>query len=112
MKSELEIGRIRTPDEWSNWIYHNCDSPIMGRSMVPVEIIKKIQSDALNQWQPISSAPKDGTLVLLFGEGNQGQYIKSGFYDEAPRIGSDINWHWGLTFEPTHWMKLPSPPEL
>jgi hypothetical protein len=66
------------------------------------------------QWQPIETAPRDGTEVLAWGtlheygedDGEQPQHlvavwIETGWY--SPTLG-----HW----EPTHWMHLPPPPEL
>jgi hypothetical protein len=57
-------------------------------------------------WQPIASAPRDGTLILLHGH----DQINPGYYDATPRIGGYGPWHWGITFQPTHWMRLPEPP--
>lgn len=64
------------------------------------------------EWQDISSAPRDGTRILV--------YI-------PPRYRGDTNWavsdcwmdKYDLTWEtpcendvnPTHWMPLPNPPE-
>jgi len=85
----------------------------------------------MSQWQPIETAPKDGTEILLYNEeGN----IESGNWVEAEPdgtdcMGSDAGWmsFSGLTFPgrsfgnpdyftkqqapPTHWMPLPEPPE-
>lgn len=56
-------------------------------------------------WRPISSAPMDGTSMLLYTEGFS-----------KVRIGWHFNnsWHWdgeysGVPYgkRPTHWMPLP-----
>ncbi len=59
------------------------------------------------KWKKIKTAPKDGTLVLLYGR----NYIKTGYFDDTPRLGNYPDWRWGLTFYPTHWMPLPKPPK-
>lgn len=59
------------------------------------------------RWQPISTAPKDGTRILVVG----------GKYTEPVIVMADIGWwlyandKFGLTSLPTHWQPLPSPPE-
>ena len=63
-------------------------------------------------WQPIETAPKDGTLVLLSGfglpvwqgywVGQVGRHAINGW----TRFNSvDMEW------KPTHWMPLPEPPQ-
>ena len=67
------------------------------------------------EWQPIETAPKDGTSCLVVaGDGNVG---------EASWCGPDGWWwinthleHWADSIdfrhgEPTHWMPLPDPPK-
>ena len=65
------------------------------------------QSIKSSRWQPISTAPKDGTEILAYAD-NKGQkgermvlYWDRGF------------WLWGAIaiHDPTHWMPLPEPPE-
>lgn len=61
-----------------------------------------------NLWQPIETAPMDGTHLLLV----TGGYAKV-------RIGWFYanSWHWdgdynGVSYgkRPTHWMQIPTPP--
>lgn len=84
--------------------------------------------DKVMGWQPIETAPKDGTPILLFGPHGKwglGALVPQVFDQmkfwsgTAAWIGSD-RWNEGRTSvsiggydteEATHWMPLPSPPE-
>lgn len=63
-------------------------------------------------WQPIETAPKDGTEVLTFGPLKDG----SGFYYECQAYYHKGAWpRWPVEWmanclTPTHWQPLPSPP--
>lgn len=60
------------------------------------------------EWQPIETAPKDGTEVLLCGPLRDG----SGHYRDVSRFYM-IRWpvEWMANcLPPTHWMPLPPPP--
>lgn len=63
------------------------------------------------KWQPIESAPKDGTRVLLRAEGG----ITEGHYDShfwKSWLGChDRQKVYASVHKPTHWMPLPAPPE-
>jgi hypothetical protein len=78
----------------------------------------------MSEWQPIETAPKDGTEILLrvkkragvTGKYLVGHYMEEGSYcDEYPPI--DKGWYFwnGCSFdkasEPTNWMHLPEPPK-
>lgn len=58
-------------------------------------------------WQPISSAPRDGTLVILWsriGPGGADLYYRANGVWNSPRgFLSDG--------DATHWMPLPPPPK-
>lgn len=66
-----------------------------------------------NEWQDISTAPKDGTRVIV------GVWVHDAFDDETfwadwIESYSEFKPHWGEDDtngdEPTHWMPLPPPP--
>jgi hypothetical protein len=64
-------------------------------------------------WKPIETAPRDGTLVLLFVPGSRIREIVFGRRDE-----DDEDWMMdnGEAASPidipvTHWMPMPEPPE-
>jgi hypothetical protein len=80
-----------------------------------------------NEWQPIETAPKDSTLILLWGiwsgevSGNskvKEMHLGCYYPSEYPRK-SEENFDWvviggdmyGCRLKPTHWMPLPKPPK-
>lgn len=78
----------------------------------------------MSEWQPIETAPKDGTPILTFGiwAGEiAGRDDRPGIYVAAWRYGgrSDYDgFHWSCEatdayaawVKATHWMPLPEPP--
>lgn len=55
------------------------------------------------QWQPIETAPRDGTKVLVIDASGEMEFARfNGDFWET-----DWDWMNGLT----HWMPLPPPPE-
>lgn len=59
------------------------------------------------KWQPISTAPKDGTSILIF-EADQGA---TGTVRVARWRDDTIPMGWtGSEQEPSHWLPLPQPP--
>jgi hypothetical protein len=67
----------------------------------------------VNEWQPIETAPRDGTFYLAVS-------AKTGYYatlNEPPGCARG-QWYWirgrwvgeSDEYKPTHWMPLPSPP--
>jgi alpha-galactosidase/6-phospho-beta-glucosidase family protein len=71
------------------------------------------------EWQPISTAPKDGTRIDLWGI-NHLHYAKPGQRRVNVGWGTVRDWmgnerdDWQTwrseDFEPTHWMPIPKPP--
>ena len=55
-------------------------------------------------WQPIETAPMDGTNVLV----TDGEGVDIGWHDEFD--AADDPWC-GWIKHPTHWMPMPEPPK-
>lgn len=61
-----------------------------------------------NEWQPIETAPKDGTEILLLSKCDMGVCY---WCSERSFTGWTVGW--GMVFRnPTHWMPLPKLPIL
>jgi hypothetical protein len=78
----------------------------------------------MSDWQPIETAPKDGTPVWLWWPSPDSEAItgwwSEGWYEGDRLVRSDAGWvgneasshrldEWS---QPTHWMPLPAPPIL
>ena len=77
------------------------------------------------KWEPIETAPKDGTPILLWClyENKYGEVLGPYFWVGPPQDDYDVSPGWyptqddgdfdGLASDetPTHWMPLPEPPE-
>ena len=65
------------------------------------------------QWQPIETAPKDGTEIIVFEKGGVicTAYWESGYFGHSGwthhQSRSDVD-----AVNPSHWMPLPNPPSL
>ncbi|MCB9902368.1 MAG: DUF551 domain-containing protein [Planctomycetes bacterium] len=67
----------------------------------------------MTEWQPIETAPRDGTDVLVFRDYSSGaRYAVASFDGEEWRDIGDIGWAGmdGDDNQPTHWMPLPTGP--
>ena len=65
----------------------------------------------MSDWQPIETAPMDGTEVLLFGDRFDSAYLCA-FHDGEWKYAGRYPDCWdGGIVNPTHWMPLPAPPK-
>jgi hypothetical protein len=73
----------------------------------------KAQLDRLTTWQPIETAPRDGTVIL----GCQGWCIEVTAYHKGTQpyhrkeawVVANDDEGYAQDFKPTHWMPLPNP---
>lgn len=74
-----------------------------------VEEVAPPAAQAVDQWQPIEAAPKDGTVIIVTGAPEFGYTIPcvvDALYDNG---GWQVN-QWespGFAITPTHWMPIP-----
>jgi len=76
---------------------------------MPPPPIKQHRAHPMTEWQPIETAPRDGTRFWAFQASKEAeQYICWWKEDFAHWEG----WQtvWDDEPEPTHWMPLPDPP--
>ena len=66
----------------------------------------------MSEWQPIETAPKNGTLILLYGYECQTQWNVCCWVEEEEQGYTGWwNWDWPEYEIPSHWMPLPEPPK-
>ncbi len=58
-----------------------------------------------NEWQPIETAPKDGTHILVYRPEYSNDVIGIDFWRRK------CWWLSSSDSQPTHWMPLPEPPK-
>jgi hypothetical protein len=64
---------------------------------------------AVSNWQPIETAPKDGTIVLgCSGTGDDYEVYEMAWIENVEFTWTDP--HYGGVYGPTHWMPRPRPP--
>ena len=65
------------------------------------------------EWQPIDTAPKDGTTILICGHGSNGYFVADAKWDGVAfcLFHPDDDAHTSHCYHPSHWMPLPEPPK-
>ena len=70
----------------------------------------------MSEWQPIETAPKDGTKILVHGPMKEDPATATPHDRTYTEVCPWYLGRWTVTWkvghgEPTHWMPLPDPPE-
>lgn len=62
----------------------------------------------MTDWQPIETAPRDGSAILTYSETGQASYDVDAWDDVDGKLGEAIKWpHWL-----SHWQPLPALPPV
>lgn len=96
--------------------YCTCGATILKNYEVIHNLRAQVESlsKPVDGWQPIETAPKDGTYIILYGN----SYYPQGIMPKKPDLigivkeGEFCAGSWqigGRTIEPTHWQPLPPP---
>lgn len=69
--------------------------------------------ERVREWQPISTAPKDGTWMLMWSEHwrDGGKPTMKPVIAMWSRFGNCFVDYDSSIYMPTHWMALPEPPK-
>ena len=88
-------------------------SAIMSKEEQEILAALPVDQVKAERWQPIETAPKDGSRLLV---------TRAPFTGKAPykivwwSSSTPKGWRWRLSklvrFNPTHWMPLPEPPAI
>jgi hypothetical protein len=95
-----------------NYVYHVKEDTLAIKAADAIERLKRERDDARAAWQPISTAPKDETHILVCGPDKNG-----GTYQSVCAWPRNWSGMWPVAYmayaagEPTHWMPLPQPPK-
>lgn len=65
----------------------------------------------MSEWQPIETAPKNGSRVLLWNPEWSGPCTAQFYGDAAGGWKLDKRMP-PFAYQPTHWMPLPAPPNV
>jgi len=101
LQKKLAAEKERADYAWKNT--QVIDAERMKQDVTIAELRQRLE------WQPIETAPKDGSLILMTGTNinypvNQ---ISTGFFNDHGV------WEcYGVWISPTHWMPLPNLPAL
>lgn len=81
------------------------------------KLVFNVSGLSMMEWQPIETAPKDGTELILFDEMVCiGSWRNDWNFQDEPKqwfdnTFDDYSCGYGSTpLKPTHWMPLPEPP--
>ena len=90
----------------NEWDFGDFSAQINAEEKEAEEIFAELMTD----WQPIETAPKDGTSILVCDKGHYYPFVAEWNEQEKYwRSTSCIDQYFGIA-DATHWMPLPEPP--
>lgn len=114
LEERLKAAKPKTPEQY--YASRRYESACVNLAPALARQVKELESE--REWQPIDTAPKDGTRVLLGRFTGNKKARREGFraidWYRQPKdgagyvgFGSFNPEHW----PPTHWKPLPEPPK-
>lgn len=121
-ESKEIIAELREVIEDKKRLTREIDIAINGKNAAKqaslCDILGQVRNMNKDEWQPIETAPKDGTNILLYAEGRiiEGWYYliegrNSGYWKVATLSPHGCGCCADDLENPTHWKPLPKPPE-
>ena len=113
-RTEMEGDDYRTVIECTDYVVcGNCGAkgpPVSSTEMLWEETAAAAAWNQRSAWQPIETAPRDGTKILAW-DGDEPQIV---WWCDGGRWISDYlqEYHPGEREYPTYWQPLPSPPPI
>ena len=73
-------------------------------------VVRYVPEDVVAQvgWQPIETAPKDGTVILAYVSGGHHALVA---WNDDWEDWLHLPWHESMPAVITYWMPLPAPPQ-
>lgn len=137
-----ECSCIMCSGKWENSVFTEGEKTEILLSILSESRAPSVEAEfqIVTQWQPIETAPKDGTRILAFGQMVEGApkivwddknprvpaqmviWWIEGWYDKDEPVGDGLfkkvptlgYSYWApepQQFRPAHWMPLPEPPK-
>lgn len=84
------------------------DQAVMARALIA--LAERVKA---REWQPIETAPKDGSEILAYAWARYRSYYGVAQWAEAnPAFSNSVaGWFWPFAIRPTHWQPLPEGPK-
>lgn len=117
-RQRAEGGAARlSPEQWDAWCIE-----VLGDVLPPHEPVDVVKMMDKHHWQPINTAPKDGTSVLIYVPNSTRKKVLEAYWCRPCEAATDDQCWWsspygidgkGYTYlqkHVTHWMEMPDPP--
>jgi hypothetical protein len=109
--SDERLAELIADMEMSEAMYPGNSHRLDLLSVLRAEQSRRLGDRAAPDWQPIETAPKDGTDVLITdGEDYAVAHFDTVRHEPCWRDCGDMGWAGMIDEEPTHWMPLPPAP--
>lgn len=110
LKADAERLYSSLSHTWS-YSYKASEGDIL-RDLILAQLRETLARERRMAWQPIATAPKDGTLFFCCASSTRGIWLYDMcWWDADDGEWASWRWHSGNGVDtPTHWMPMPDPP--